>query len=309
MEDHMSTRTVLITGASTGIGRATALHLDRLGWIVYAGVRKEADADALRAASSGNLIPVTLDVTDAASIRSAAEEIRAAVGEGGLQGLVNNAGIGVAGPVEFLPPDQFRRQFEVNVIGQVAVTQAVISLLRTARGRIVNMSSVGGRLASPMMAPYNASKFALEALTDALRLELRPWSIEVIAVQPGAIATPIWDKSVAAADALLATLPTAATELYGPAIENARRWAAKQAEDGSPPEAVARAVAHALTARRPRTRYVVGRDARIGMIIARFLPDRLRDTLLLRMAGGSRRDEPAPAAAALPAPVAANART
>lgn len=292
----MSTRTVLITGASTGIGRATALHLDRLGWTVYAGVRKETDAESLRAASAGRLIPVRLDVTDAPSIAAAAETIGGGDGGAGLRGLVNNAGIAVAAPVEFLPLDQLRRQLEVNLVGQVAVTQAVLPLLRAGRGRVVNMSSIGGRLASPMMAPYNASKFALEALTDVLRLELRPWGIDVVAIEPGAIATPIWEKSVAAADHMLPSLPVAAQELYGPAIEAARRWAARQAAAGIPPEAVARAVARALTARRPRTRYAVGRDAQVGVLLARLLPDRLRDELILRLSRQPRRAPPLSAA-------------
>jgi NAD(P)-dependent dehydrogenase (short-subunit alcohol dehydrogenase family) len=304
----MSPRTVLITGASTGIGRATALHLDRLGWFVFAGVRKDADAGALCAASTGRLTPVHLDVTDAASITAAVEMLGAAVGDAGLQGLVNNAGIAVAAPVEFLPTEQFRRQFEVNVIGQIAVTQAAIPLLRAARGRIVNMSSIGGRLASPMMAPYNTSKFALEALTDVLRIELRPWGIEVIAIEPGAIATPIWEKSLAAADDLLAKLPAAAQELYGPSIDAARQQAQHLAATGIPPEAVARAVTHALTARRPRSRYVVGRDAQIGVLLARFMPDRLRDALLFRRAGRPRSLPSAQSTPMMQVPIASNTR-
>jgi NAD(P)-dependent dehydrogenase (short-subunit alcohol dehydrogenase family) len=308
MEDRMSTRTVLITGTSTGIGRATALHLDRLGWSVYAGVRRDADADALRATATGRLTPVHLDVTDAASIEAAAEMVSAAVGDVGLHGLVNNAGIAVAAPVEFLPPEQFRRQFEVNVVGQIAVTQAMIPLLRAARGRIVNMSSIGGRLASPMMAPYNASKFALEALTDVLRVELRPWGIEVVAIEPGAIATPIWEKSLAAADDLLAMLPAAAQELYGPSIEAARRQARHLAATGIAPEAVARAVTHALSARRPRSRYVVGRDAQVGVLLARFMPDRMRDALLFRRAGRPRGAPTTSVTPMTPTPVASRPR-
>ncbi|HET9162201.1 MAG TPA: SDR family NAD(P)-dependent oxidoreductase, partial [Solirubrobacterales bacterium] len=172
-------KSVLVTGASSGIGRATALRLDRAGWRVFAGVRKEADADSLRAGASARLVPLMLDVTDAAAIAAAAEQIAAEVGEGGLGGLVNNAGVGLLGPLETLPIEDFRRTVEVNLIAQVAVTQALLPQVRAARGRIVFVSSVGGRMAMPFGSPYHAAKFGLEAVADSLRRELRPWGIAV----------------------------------------------------------------------------------------------------------------------------------
>ena len=292
----MPARAVVITGASTGIGEACAILLDRLGYRVFAGVRREEDSASLRRNASGRLTPIRLDVTDAASIAAAAALVTEALGDAGLAGLVNNAGIAVAAPLEFVPIDRLRAQLEVNVIGQIAVTQAFLPLIRRERGRIVNMSSVSGRLASPMVGPYTASKFALEALTDSMRVELRPWGIHVIAIEPGTIATPIWAKSAAAAEAMLATIPERAQTLYAPMIAGLRRHVASAGERGIPPEAVADVVADALAAPRPRTRYVVGRDARVGVLLA-HLPDRARDWLIARRLLAR---EPAAAAPAAP---------
>ena len=193
---------VVITGASTGIGAACALHLDALGLRVFAGIRNAADGEALHAQASSRLVPVHIDVTDSASIAAAVDTIQSLVGDAGLGGLVNNAGIAVGGPLEMLPLDELRRQFEVNVIGQLAVTQAFLPLLRKARGRIVNIGSIAGRVPLPLIGPYSMSKFALNAMTKSLRLEVDAWGIKVAIVEPGAIATPIWKKSTAAADAL-----------------------------------------------------------------------------------------------------------
>lgn len=272
---------VVVTGASTGIVEACARQLDAQGYAVFAGVRREADAARLREHASARLTPIMLDVTDAASISAAESEIARAVGDAGLKGLVNNAGIAVAGPLEFLPLGELRRQLEVNVVGQLAVTQAMLPLIRLGHGRIVNISSVSGKLASPMTGAYAASKFALEALTDSLRRELRPWHIHVAAVEPGVTATPIWQKSLQAGDDLAVELPPQVFTLYGPAIEVSRRSARHHAKGGgTPPVMVARAVFHALTARHPRARYPVGRDARIGTFLARMLPDAALDRLL-----------------------------
>ncbi|NJN99293.1 MAG: SDR family oxidoreductase [Anaerolineales bacterium] len=279
---EMSIQTAVITGASTGIGAACALYLDRLGWRVFAGVRKPADGDALRQQASDRLTPLLLDVTDSAAIAAAAAAVTAAVGETGLTGLVNNAGIAQGGPLEFLPMADLRRQFEINVIGQIAVTQAFLPLLRQGRGRVVNMGSVSGRVAMPFMGPYAASKFALEALTDSLRVELRPWGIHVAIIEPGPIATPIWQKSLATADELSHALPPAGQTLYGAAIARARQRLVSASQAGSPAEAVARVVAHALTAQRPQTRYPLGRGVRLAILFARFTPDRLRDWLITR---------------------------
>jgi NAD(P)-dependent dehydrogenase (short-subunit alcohol dehydrogenase family) len=209
---------VLVTGASTGIGRASALRLDQLGFQVFAGVRKDADGKALKQKAKGDFTPILLDVTDDASIAAAAKTVSKAVGNRGLAGLVNNAGIVVPGPLEFLPLGDLRSQIEVNVIGQVAVTQAFLPMLRKGRGRIVNIGSIGGRMATPFMGAYNASKFALEALTDSLRMELKPWEISVSIIEPGNIDTRIWEKGQDAADVLLEKLPKEGHDLYDPAL-------------------------------------------------------------------------------------------
>ena len=272
----MATRTVLVTGASTGIGRATALHLAERGFRVFAGVRRAEDGERLVAEASG-IRPLILDVTSAEHIAAAAATIADA---GGLYGLVNNAGIASAAPLEFVPVDDLRYQLEVNVVGQVAVTQAVLPLLRASRGRIVNVTSIGGLIAGQMLGPYNASKFALEAVTHVLRQELGPWGIEVVAIEPGVIATPIWSTSAASADRMLAPNREAVTELYGAQIEAAQRMAANATTGGIAPVEVARAIERALTARRPKTRYPVGTDAKIGAALLARLPDRTRDRLL-----------------------------
>jgi NAD(P)-dependent dehydrogenase (short-subunit alcohol dehydrogenase family) len=267
---------VVITGASTGIGEATAKHLKGLGFDVHAGVRKPEDADRLR---ESGVNPLTLDVTDEQSIAAA----RAEVGDGPLAGLVNNAGIAVSGPVEFVPIDELRRQLEVNLIGQVAVTQAFLPQLRQARGRVVNVSSIGGRVALPLMSPYNASKFALEAVSDSLRRELRPHGVQVSVVEPGGVKTPIWRKGNSAADELLASAPPEAERLYGSMVAALRQEADKiDRERGLPPEAVAEVIGRALTARRPRTRYLVGSDAKLRARAAALLPDRVLDALIAR---------------------------
>lgn len=278
-------RAVVITGASTGIGEACALRLDRHGWRVFAGVRKEADGERLKQQASDRLAPITIDVTDQATIKSAADVVAGELGEVGLAGLVNNAGITVPGPIEFLPIEELRRQLEVNTIGQIAVTQAFLALIRKGHGRIVNMGSIGGRMATPFIGAYCASKFAMEALTDSLRQELRPWNIGVSIVEPGSIATPIWEKGRAAADELEDQLPQAARELYGDAIDAMRRAVDKRAAAGIPPGEVAKAVEHALTAKRPKTRYLVGMDARLPAVLAKVVPDRTRDGLIARNLG------------------------
>ncbi|MCC6795967.1 MAG: SDR family oxidoreductase [Candidatus Hydrogenedentes bacterium] len=273
---------VVITGASTGIGEACALHLDKLGFRVFAGVRKEADGDALRSKASAGLETILIDVTDLESIARASTVVAEAIGAGTLAGLVNNAGISINAPLEFLPIDLLQKQFDVNVTGQIAVTQAFLPVLREGKGRIVFIGSTSGRLAIPMGGPYCASKFAIEALTDSLRMELKPWGIDVAVVQPGAIDTPIWEKSLAAGDALLASLPPRMMELYAPLIDKVINGAKNSAKGAVSPQCVADAVAHALTASRPKTRYLVGKDARVQMLLT-YLPDRWRDFLIMKL--------------------------
>ncbi len=279
---------VVVTGASTGIGRATALHLAELGFRVFAGVRREADAALLRESKLPGLEPLFLDVTDSAQIAAAAERVAAATGPAGIAGLVNNAGIGVAGMLEFMPLEDLRRQFEVNVVGLVAVTQAFLPLVRRRSpdpGRIVHVGSSSGYLSAPLVGAYSASKFAVEAIADSMRLELAPWRILVSLVEPGAIDTPIFDKTNAEADARLAALPDEARRLYQPTIDAIRSSVAKRVGAASPPETVARAIAHALLAARPRTRYRVGFDAKLQWALATLLPARARDWVLARYLG------------------------
>jgi NAD(P)-dependent dehydrogenase (short-subunit alcohol dehydrogenase family) len=269
---------VLVTGASTGIGEATAVRLKRGGWDVYAGARKAADLARLREAG---LHAVRMDVTDPETITSA----KADLGERGLDGLVNNAGIAISAPIEFVPLDDLRRQLEVNLVGQVAVIQAFMPNLRAARGRIVNVSSIGGRIALPMVGPYAASKFALEAVSDSLRRELRPWGMHVAVIEPGAVVTPIWDKGRETADRLEAEMGDEARRLYGPLADRLRRETEKIPERGVAPGEVAKAIEHALTAGRPKLRYVVGRDARIRLKIRALIGDRRFDGLVARTLG------------------------
>jgi NAD(P)-dependent dehydrogenase (short-subunit alcohol dehydrogenase family) len=276
---------VVITGASTGIGRACALRLDRAGWRVFAGVRREQDASSLRTEAGGRLEPLILDVTDEAGVRAAAERVREAVGGAGLHGLVNNAGIGVAGPLEFTALEDWRRQLEVNVIGQVAVMQAFLPLLRTARGRIVNIGSIGGRSSTPFAGPYAASKYAMEGVNDALRRELRKWGMWVAIVEPGSIATPIWDKAQDDGRALIEALPPEARELYGRDLEGVTRAVEKIAARGLPPDRVAEAVEHALSAKKPRARYLIGREAQARVLAERVLPARAFDAVIARVMG------------------------
>jgi NAD(P)-dependent dehydrogenase (short-subunit alcohol dehydrogenase family) len=278
-------KSVLVTGASTGIGRATALRMDGAGWRVFAGVRRAEDAASLAGAASEHLVPVQLDVTDPAQIAAAAERIGGEVGDAGLEGLVNNAGIAVLGPLETLPVEDFRRQIEVNLTAQVAVTQTMLPLLRSARGRIVFVSSIGGRMALPFGGPYHASKFGVEAVADCLRQELRPWRIGVAVIEPGSIDTPIWERGESTADAIAARAPRAQEDLYGETLERFRAAAQHTAARGISPEKVAKAISHALSASRPRTRYLVGADARGQALLCRLLPDRLLDRAVARVMG------------------------
>jgi NAD(P)-dependent dehydrogenase (short-subunit alcohol dehydrogenase family) len=271
-------RNILITGSSKGIGEACALHFTRQGHRVFAGVRKPEDAQRLQQQAGENLVPVFLDVTVQDQIDAAAKLIRAEVGEQGLWGLVNNAGSAVSGPLEFLPVDDLRWQFEVNYFGQVALTQAMLPLIRTAKGRVVNITSVSGRFVSPFLGPYAGSKHALETFSDALRRELARWDIKVISIQPSAIATPIWDTALARIQKMLDSLPPDAHRYYGKDFETMLAHTAASEKRGLPPQKVVDAVDHALFARRPRLRYPIGIQAwATTQIVRRFIPDRWVD--------------------------------
>ncbi len=273
-------RAVVITGASTGIGAACAMHLDRLGFTVFAGVRKPEDGVVLQQSSSDRLTPIMLDVTDNASIQKSHVIVSEQVGTTGLSGLVNNAGIAVPAPLEAIPIPDLRRQLEVNVIGQVAVTQAFLPLIRQARGRIVNMGSIAGRSTIPIMGAYSASKFALEAITDALRLEVQQWGIHVSIIEPGAITTPIWAKSAEDAAGREAVIGTELRRLYEPMVAAVRKVVEEAAKRAIPSDVVAKVVVEALTAPVPKTRYLVGTDAKVRAFIGKILPDRIIDRLL-----------------------------
>jgi NAD(P)-dependent dehydrogenase (short-subunit alcohol dehydrogenase family) len=279
----------LITGTSTGIGRATALRLVGAGWTVLAGVRDESSGERLaqEASAPERLIPLRLEVTDPAQIAEAAarvESLAAVTGSsGGLDALVNNAGIGVGGPLELLAPEDLRRQFDVNVHGQVAITQALLPALRRARGRIVFLSSVGGRVAMAFTAPYAASKHAIEALGDALRVELHSSGIKVALIEPGSVATPIWDKGRAEAERV--RIPPELEAAYGHVPAAMDKVLRDTARRGVPPEQVAETIERALTDRRMKARYVVGRDARVMLIVRRLLPDLVFDRVARRALG------------------------
>ncbi len=276
-------RSVLITGASTGIGRATALRLDAAGWRVFAGVRREEDAAALRSAGSERLVPLIVDVTAADQVAAAAERVGAE--PGGLDGLVNNAGIAIPGPLETLPLDDFRRQVEVNLTAQVGVTKAMLPAVRRARGRVVFISSIGGRMAVPFNGAYHAAKFGIEAVGDVFRQELRPWGIRVAIVEPGSIDTPIWERGERNADEIEARTGAEQEALYGQAIERFRKVIRQTAERGIPPEKVAAAIEHALSSGRPRTRYLIGLDAKVQAWARPLIPTPVFDRIVARAMG------------------------
>ena len=276
---------VLITGASSGIGAACVLDLASRGLRAYAGVRRVEDGERLVAQADGKVLPVILDVTDQASIDGAAKRISEEMGDRGLAGLVNNAGILVSAPLEFVSADQLRRQFEVNVFGTVAVTQAMLPLLRLARGRIVTIGSIAGRAAPPYFGPYAATKHALEGLTDSLRMEVRHWGIEVALVQPDAVATPIWGKLDSAPEQQTVQLTPESRELYGDDVDAMTQASRKMDRRGMPVKRVVDAVRHALTARRPKTRYPLGFRTRLAAWAVSNAPDRIQDWFTLRQLG------------------------
>jgi NAD(P)-dependent dehydrogenase (short-subunit alcohol dehydrogenase family) len=275
-------KSVVVTGASTGIGWGCAKVLTQKGFRVFGSVRKAADAERLARELGGNFEALVFDVTDPAAIRAAADRVRAALGGEALAGLVNNAGIAVAGPLLYIDPDELRRQLEVNVVGQVLVTQAFAPLLadegKAKAGRIVMISSIGGRSASPFMGPYNASKFALEGLSDSLRRELMLLGIDVIVVAPGAVATPIWDKAEQIDVSRYDNTP------YAKALHGVRDYMLVNGRKGLKPERLGEAVWQALTAAKPRARYTVTPDPLQNFLMT-ALPKRVVDRLIAKRLG------------------------
>ncbi len=268
-------RGVVISGASTGIGAATAVLLARTGYVAFAGVRNEDDAARLRA-EHANLRPVFLDVTDNASIAGAMSEIASS----GVQliGVVSNAGIATGGPLEHIPIADLREMLDVNVVGALALVQAALLHLLSPGGRVVFVGSIAGRLAMPYNAAYSASKFALRAISDGLRIELRPAGIAVSLIEAPAVNTPIWRKGAQTRERVLAALGSDARPHYYPALENLLHFVKSQEGAGMPAERVAGAIVHALTAPRPKARYVLG--SAHGMNVLALLPLRLRDRVL-----------------------------
>jgi NAD(P)-dependent dehydrogenase (short-subunit alcohol dehydrogenase family) len=278
-------KSVVITGASRGIGKACTLLLDRLGFKIFAGVRRPEDGEQLKKQSTGNVIPVIIDVTDKKSIESAARDIAGMLNDNGLYGLVNNAGIAVGGPIEFMPMERIREQFEINVFGQVSVIQQFLPLIRRGKGRIINISSKEGIIAMPFIGPYCASKFALEAFSDALRMELKHWDIPVLIIEPGTIATQIIERSIASAEECIKELPRHANELYESCFHSARKAADKILKSAIPVDAAARTVLKALTDKKPKTRYTVGLDAKAIAVMCKILPDGMLDRIILKQMG------------------------
>ena len=270
---------VFISGSSTGIGKACALGLDERGYDVFAGVRNEEDGKSLCQKASERLRPVIIDITNPEQIKAAAETVRQALGDKPLVGLINNAGISVGGPLEFVPIDRFRHQLEVNLIGHISVSQLFISLLRKSQGRIINVGSIAGIFASPLMGPYCASKYAMEAISDVMRRELKPWNIKVSLLEPGIIATKIWGKASIQAERAIKEAPEELLHLYEPLIERMMKLAANSEENAQSTEVVVKAVVHALTADRPKTRYRMGPKARAQKVMS-WLPDKIQDRMI-----------------------------
>jgi NAD(P)-dependent dehydrogenase (short-subunit alcohol dehydrogenase family) len=271
--------TVLVTGASRGIGRATALRLANAGWDVFAGVRSEA-VGRLLASEAVGITPVVLDVTDADHIAALDETLPER-----LDAVVNNAGVVVAAPVEGLALEDLRRQFEVNVVGQVAVTQAVLPRLRASRGRVIFVSSISGRVSAPFMGAYSASKYALEALADALRLEMRPWGVHVVLIEPGAIDTDIWRHAQDQAQETEDAMTSEHRDLYAGHITGMRRFITRTQRQTTKVDKVAAVIQRAVGASRPRARYVVGLDARAQLAMGAALPTAAVDAAVARAAG------------------------
>lgn len=278
-------RTVVITGASSGIGLSSVSRMVQSGWRVFATVRKPQDGDRLRSDFGTSVTPVIMDVSDRVSVTKSAEQVESQLDGFGLDGLVNVAGVGKVAPVEYMTQKALFEIFDINVFGQIAVIQAFLPLLRKARGRIVNISSVGAHIAIPFGSLINASKSALGIFSDTLRLELHPFGVLVSAVEPGAIKTPAVDKTLGDVEGVIRNLPPNGQAQYGEILRGFARRAYEREMNGSSPQVVARAVHHALTATRPRTRYRVGKHATLLAALATLLPDGLLDVIRFRITG------------------------
>lgn len=281
LKENLNDKAVVITGTSTGIGWAAARYLDKLGYTVFAGVRKEKDVDALRKTGSEKLIPVMIDMLDGDTIQKAFEQVSTLYGKTGLVGLVNNAGMPLGGPLEYFDLELIRNGMEVNLVGHINLIQTFLPLLRKQGGRIINIGSIGGIFPAPFNAPYNASKAALHVLTHTLRRELLSQGIHVTLIIPGNIKTAIWGKIQDNSE----SIHDNANEYYGQALRSMQRVTKKMGSQGIPPESVAKVILKALTRKRPKTQYIVGMDARIQSIASIVLPNSLLDRVLMGMLG------------------------
>jgi NAD(P)-dependent dehydrogenase (short-subunit alcohol dehydrogenase family) len=272
---------VVVTGASTGIGRATTEHLASLGYKVFAGVRNATDFEALRAVAP-NIEPVMLDIRDEGQLQA----LVALVDEsepGGLRALVNNAGVGVVGPTEVLDIEDWRWVLEVNVVGTVAVTQALLPSLLRGKGRVINIASAAGRVAFPLFGPYVASKFAMEGVSDVLRREVEPHGVKVICIEPGVVRSAMYDKGLPASYGRTDNMTPEQHRRYDTLLHSAHTSAEDARDNGTLPDAVAPTIAKAIAAKRPKTRYATGWDGRTAVICARILPDRMIDFIIRRL--------------------------
>ena len=281
---NMDHGAVLVTGASSGIGRAIATTLAEQGYRVFAGVRRAPDGKELELLHPA-LQSVILDVTDTTTLADVAQLLEAELGERGLAGLVNNAGIAQIGPLEYLPQEHWRRQLDVNVLGTVAVTRTMLSLIRHGRGRILFVGSIGGRLAPPLLGPYCASKYALEGLTEALRHELRPSGIPVVLLVPGSVRTDIWEKTREQVDELSTHLPAGGVECYRGFLDQMSESVNQAERTGLAADVVARAVLRAMRAAKPRPRYLIGAEAHAVEFLTRVLPSTVKNAVVSRVAG------------------------
>jgi NAD(P)-dependent dehydrogenase (short-subunit alcohol dehydrogenase family) len=277
-------KSVLISGASSGIGKALSLELDLRGYRVFAGVRNAEDAQALHNLASPGVSPIKLDITDADMISTACREVGDKT-DGTLDCLVNNAGINISGAMEFMPLMKFRKQLEVNLVGQLALTQACLPMLRKARGRVIFISSIAGKLVAPFNGPYSASKAALIAVADALRQELAPWKLPVTVMIVGSVQTPIWKKAATTAGMISRQLPQEAWELYGKRQKSAGASYKNVGMKGLPVEKVAKIIHHAIEKPNPKAYYLVGNDALVMELMVKLLPIRLRDWLVRKQMG------------------------
>ncbi len=275
-----SPKSVLISGANSGIGLCCAVHLANKGYRVFAGYRNPADAARL-AAKHPAIIPVPLELTSQTSLKNALSTITEQLNGASLDGLVNNAGVVISGPLEFVSLAGWRHQLEVNLMGPVALTQQCLPLLRQSRGRIINIGSVSGIMTLPFLSPYSVSKLGLAAISDALRVELKPWGIQVALIEPGNINTPIWEKSLNTAKTAECNYPPDYANLYGQAMDKVKAASQKAAAKSIEAEVVAKAVYHALSAPQAKTRYPLGLEVQLRRLLT-LLPDKLRDWLITR---------------------------